>query len=213
MTGPALLIQMSGAPGCGKSTLARLAGRRVGAVVLDHDTIKTALIDSGMPPGHGDPLTDPEGLGGAPGGAGQAAYEIAFALANSWLTAQVSTVLDSPCYYEWLLRRGQRLAHAVGATYRYVECVNNDLAELERRLRDRPHLRSQCTGLAPPESHGSEVDGGEVDGRELFRAWAAGMRRPAAGYLRVDTGRPTRECVAAVLAYLDPPAAGRRETR
>jgi predicted kinase len=220
-----LLVQMSGVPGSGKSTLARLVSRGAGAVILDHDVIKSALIDGGLPAGHGDPRTDPEGLGRSVAGAGQAAYEVAFALAAGLLAGQTSVVLDSPCYYDGLLRRGQRLAGRSGATYRYVECVTDDLTEVERRLRDRPPLPSQCAGLAAAggpaddmsgeevsgqelsgqELSGEELSGQVLSGEELFRCWIAGMRRPANGGLRVDTGRPPAICAAEVLAYLESP--------
>jgi adenylate kinase family enzyme len=37
-------LQMSGFPGAGKSTLAREIGKRTGAVVIDHDVVKSALL-------------------------------------------------------------------------------------------------------------------------------------------------------------------------
>ncbi len=41
-----LLVQMSGAPGAGKSTVVRAIGRRKGTVVLDHDVTKSALLEA-----------------------------------------------------------------------------------------------------------------------------------------------------------------------
>ena len=46
--GALLLVQMSGAPGAGKSTVAHAIGRRTGAVVLDHDVTKSALLEAGL---------------------------------------------------------------------------------------------------------------------------------------------------------------------
>lgn len=39
-------LQMSGFPGSGKSTLAREIAKRTGAVVIDHDIVKSALLNS-----------------------------------------------------------------------------------------------------------------------------------------------------------------------
>ncbi len=39
-------VQMSGHPGSGKSTLARQIGKRTGAVIIDHDIVKSALLNS-----------------------------------------------------------------------------------------------------------------------------------------------------------------------
>ncbi|HEK9101175.1 AAA family ATPase [Bacillus pfraonensis] len=39
-------LQMSGFPGSGKSTLARRIAQNTGAIVIDHDIVKTALLES-----------------------------------------------------------------------------------------------------------------------------------------------------------------------
>ncbi len=39
-------LQMSGLPGSGKSTLSRQIAKNTGAVVIDHDIVKTALLES-----------------------------------------------------------------------------------------------------------------------------------------------------------------------
>lgn len=39
-------LQMSGFPGSGKSTLARFVAQHTGAVVIDHDIVKTALMEA-----------------------------------------------------------------------------------------------------------------------------------------------------------------------
>jgi predicted kinase len=43
-----LLIQMSGCPGSGKSTIACAIGEKLPAVVLDHDVLKSALLENGV---------------------------------------------------------------------------------------------------------------------------------------------------------------------
>jgi predicted kinase len=39
-------LQMSGYPGSGKSTLARVISKKTGAIVVDHDIVKSALLES-----------------------------------------------------------------------------------------------------------------------------------------------------------------------
>ncbi len=39
-------LQMSGYPGSGKSTLAKEISKNTGAVVVDHDVVKSALMNS-----------------------------------------------------------------------------------------------------------------------------------------------------------------------
>lgn len=36
---------MSGAPGSGKSTVARLLGQSIGGVVIDHDVLRSTLLE------------------------------------------------------------------------------------------------------------------------------------------------------------------------
>jgi len=180
------LIQMSGCPGSGKSTIARTIGYRTGAVVLDHDVIKSALLESGVP-------FD---------AAGKASYEVAHVLARSLLGQGLSVVLDSPCYYQMLLDRGMKLAAEMGARYRYVECVTEDLDEIRRRLRARVPLRSQCVDIDPaPGDHTRRAQ--VASGEELFRDWIRKMKRPSHSYLRVDTSRPVADCLAEVFAFLE----------
>ena len=39
-------LQMSGFPGAGKSTLAKQIAKLTGAVIVDHDVVKSALLNS-----------------------------------------------------------------------------------------------------------------------------------------------------------------------
>lgn len=41
-----VFIQMSGFPGSGKSTLSRKIAERTGAIIVDHDVIKSAVLNS-----------------------------------------------------------------------------------------------------------------------------------------------------------------------
>ena len=181
--GALLLVQMSGAPGAGKSTVAHAIGRRTGAVVLDHDVTKSALLEAGL----------------APGVAGRASYLTLRALVRSVLNQGISVVLDSPCYYQELLDAGLRMAEEAGACYRYVECVVEDLAELRRRLQHRSPQQSQIVDLTGARA----TDEGPFAGEELFREWIRNMKRPSHSYLRLDTSRPLVECLPLVFDFLD----------
>jgi predicted kinase len=39
-------LQISGFPGTGKSTLSREIAKRTGAIIVDHDVMKTALLEA-----------------------------------------------------------------------------------------------------------------------------------------------------------------------
>jgi predicted kinase len=177
-----LFIQMSGAPGSGKTTVARALAKRIEAVVIDHDITKSALLAADVPVAS----------------AGRASYLVLEALARDLLAQGYSVIFDSPCFYVELLERGQRLAQEAGAQYGYIECVVEDLDELDRRLRARPRLPSQVVGVWVPPSEGSGKAG---SGDDLFRDWIANMKRPDSGYLVLDTTRPLEVCVAEALRY------------
>jgi predicted kinase len=123
------LLQMAGAPGSGKSALARIIGRRTGAVVIDKNVLKTAALEAGTPP---------EG-----GLAGGIAYEAFFALADHLLGQGWSVILDSPSYFETIPQKGAAIAARRHVPYHFIECVCPDRQELARRLHGRPHLLSQ----------------------------------------------------------------------
>jgi len=40
-----VFIQMPGAPGSGKSTMAKLLRQSIGGVVIDHDVIRSSLLE------------------------------------------------------------------------------------------------------------------------------------------------------------------------
>ena len=179
------LVQMSGVPGSGKSTTARELGRRIPAVVFDHDVTKSLLIETGM--SHRE--------------AGMLSYRLIQQWTKQLLDQGFSVVIDSPCHYEQLLAVGQRIAAETGSLYRYVECLVDDIDELDRRLRGRSPLPSQFVdvwngpvGRAPDESGKS--------GPEMFREWVRKNKRPRAGHFEVDTSRPLDECVSEIMRYI-----------
>ena len=129
MTEPSFLLQMAGAPGSGKSALARVIGKRTRAVVIDKDVLKTAALEAG--------LEDAK--------AGGIAYEAFFALADHLLGQGWSVILDSPSFWETIPAKGSAIASERHAPYHFIECFCPDRDELARRLRDRPRLASNPT--------------------------------------------------------------------
>jgi predicted kinase len=180
-----LLVQMSGAPGSGKSTIAAAIVSHYRAVAVDHDVIKSALLAAGCQFEE----------------AGAASYGVLLAVVEELLGQGQQVVVDSPCYYQELLVAGQELAGRFGLRYRYVECVTADLAVLDQRLRARVPLRSQRPSVDTPPVD-LPADPGST-GAALFEEWIAHMKRPAGGYLRLDTTKPLDECVRRLRAFLD----------
>ena len=78
-----IVVQMHGEPGSGKSTVARALAPLIGAVVLDKDVIKSALLRSGAD----------ETL------AASGAYETYFDLARSLVGQGHSLILDNPVFW------------------------------------------------------------------------------------------------------------------
>lgn len=109
---------MAGWMGTGTSTIAQALATATGAVVLDHDTTKTAILGAGVahPP------------------AGAASYSVLHAIAADLLAQGHSVILDSPSLYEPIPDIGARLAAAAGARYIFAECrcpdeIANDRVE------------------------------------------------------------------------------------
>lgn len=123
----ALVIQMHGEPGSGKSTVARAIGARIGAVVLDKDVIKAALLRVG--------IAEKEAASGA--------YEVFFAQARALVDAGQSVVLDNPVYWPSVEQRWLEISDAAGSPRILIECACPDDSELERRLSTRAALESQ----------------------------------------------------------------------
>lgn len=174
-----LLLQMAGAPGSGKSALALSLGQTLGAVVLDKDVIKSALLEAEV--------------GWEAAGAGS--NEALFAVADSILSQGLSVVLDSPSHYPGIPERGMALATARGARYRFIECVCEDLDEIRRRLDGRVRRRSQWRGLEGPAPDGNSQ--AEQIGPHRWRTYG-----PADGWLVRDTKEPLAASLEAAQNYL-----------
>ncbi len=122
-----LVVQMHGEPGSGKSTIARALARRMGAVALDKDVIKAALLRVGIDEQH----------------AAAGAYEVFFAQGRTLVGQGLSVVLDNPVFWDSVERRWLEIAGLAGSPAVLIECVCPDREELARRLATREALESQ----------------------------------------------------------------------
>ena len=126
MTRSLFLLQMAGMPGSGKSALARVLGRRSGAVVIDKDVLKSAALAAGVDEAQ----------------AGAVAYEAMFAQAGHMVGQDWSVILDSPSFWKTIPEKGAAIAADRHLPYYFIECFCPDTDEHARRLRDRPRLAS-----------------------------------------------------------------------
>jgi predicted kinase len=188
------VVQMSGAPGAGKTSISSELVRHRRLVAIDRDIVLSAMLES-------TDGSDSQSDGAAFAHFGAASYGVVKALADDFLAQGIGVVIDSPCFYDDLLSAGQALAAKHGVAYRYIECVTEDISLLDARLRARPTLRSQRPSIdAPPMDLPADLG---ATGSVLFADWIANMKRPEDAYLRLDTTRPLDECVAEALKFLD----------
>lgn len=135
------LLQLAGAPGVGKSTLAFGIGAQTGAVVVDRDVIKSALLD-------GEDNVEM---------AGGHSFDVMFAVAGSILEQGTSVILDTTSHYADVPRRAATLAETAGASFLFLECTLEDRHELERRLTTRRRRSSQM-GIFDVTPRGSTAE-------------------------------------------------------
>ena len=131
-----LIIQMSGAPGSGKSSIANLLAQSelINAVVINHDLIKSFFLELDMSLDQ----------------AAKLAYRLDWTLAEDMIKQGRSVIIDSVCNYNELINDGIALARKYGYDYKYIECKVGDIDLLDRRLQTRTSLRSQRTGVNRP---------------------------------------------------------------
>ncbi|MFN4214241.1 AAA family ATPase [Exiguobacterium sp.] len=168
-------LQMSGFPGSGKSTLAREIARRLDAVIVDHDVTKTALLESMADQPLDTALT------------GKVAYDIDWALVSFNLSLGRNVILDSPCLYDVMIERGLALTWEHGATYRYVECIVDDIDEINRRLQERERKISQIESVTPDDFH---------------RTVANSKKPPFMHTLTIDASRSLEAYLPDVIGYI-----------
>lgn len=128
--------QMAGYPGSGKTTVARGIKAATGAVLLDKDVIKSAMLTAGLSGEVAAPL----------------AYDVFFAVGRALAEAGDSVILDSPAYYPAIPQTGKAIAADTGARYLIIECICRDEGELMRRLTARERMPSQMAHITDPYS-------------------------------------------------------------
>lgn len=106
-----LFIQMSGAPGSGKSTMARLLRSAIHGVVIDHDILRSAFLEASLP---FDQAT-------------KYAYNLQWTLAQDMMKQGRSVIIDSTCNFPEVLDQGAEHAKQYGYKYWYVECKATDV--------------------------------------------------------------------------------------
>jgi predicted kinase len=169
-------LQMSGFPGSGKSTLSREIAKRTGAIIIDHDVTKTALMET------------PEGAEMDGKTSGSISYQIDWSIIESILSQERSVIFDSPCLYQQMIKKGTDLAKKYHAAYKYVECYLDDFNEINNRLKKRESKISQIK---------------EVQSLEGFKRTLETSKKPDGHrYLLVDTSAYLEIYLDEVLDYL-----------
>jgi predicted kinase len=174
---------MSGVPGSGKSTVAAHVARTFGAVAVDYDVIKSAILDADFD------------LHSAT----KASYEVMYAQANHVLTQGHPVIMDSPCFWPRIITEGMKIAEAHTAPYRFIECHVEDLQLLDTRLSQRPRLRTHRPSINQPPADAGDT---EEDGTYLFRTWMTRTQRPPTPYLQLNMQNPLPKALAEVDTYL-----------
>lgn len=121
------LLQMAGFPGSGKSTLSIELSKLTHAVVIDRDIIKTTMLNEKMSNEQAADLS----------------YSVVFDMVKYYLNMGKSVIIDTPCYYQNLLEKGQNIADEFSASYKFIECVLDDFDTIQTRLKQRTQLISQ----------------------------------------------------------------------
>lgn len=169
-------LQMSGFPGSGKSTLSRQLAKHTGAIIIDHDVSKTALLK----------ILDGTAISGKE--IGRASYGTDWALIEFQLSKGESVIFDSPCLYAEMVEIGTQLALKYGAAYKYIECYLNDFTEINQRLANRKRLPSQIQS---------------VDSESIFQRAVDSSQIPEGHrWIRVDSGTRLEKYIPLALAYL-----------
>lgn len=198
-----LLVQMSGAPGSGKSTIASLLSRSslIKAVIVDHDLLRSFFLDNTISFAQSAKL----------------AYDLQWTLARNLLQQGHNVIVDSTCNYQETLNTGMALAREFTPVveYWYIECKmdSDDIDLLDTRLRNRASpMRSQRTGIHAAPTDAAAATGlqrTEEDSITVFKKWIESPVRPTAtscNIIVVDAARSPQECLDSILEQVTPPS-------
>jgi predicted kinase len=160
--------QMSGFPGSGKSTLARLIAKNTNAIVIDHDIVKTAFLESI------DQTIDANS-------AGRVSYHIEWSLIDFYLSQGQNVILDSPCLYTEMIEKGTNLTNKYKTKYKYVECYLNDMDEINSRLKNRKRLISQIEQITSEEGFNHAINNSKKPAN--VRSYIVNSDQPIENYI------------------------------
>lgn len=169
-------VQMSGFPGSGKSTLARQILQKTGAVIIDHDIVKSALLHSI------EEVAIDSNL------AGKISYNIDWSLIEFHLSQGQDVIFDSPCLYQEMIDKGTYLSKRYNVKYKYIECYLSDIYEINSRLKNRERMISQIK---------------EIKSEVAFKSTIENSKKPFGyKYMTVDTGQPLESYIQDVMNYI-----------
>jgi predicted kinase len=121
------LVVFAGAPGVGKSTLARALARELHAAYLDKDTIKDTALDLGRE----------MNVENATQFAGALSYKLLIPIARDNLTVGTHVIVDSPAGYRSFQDAIEQLVRGIKVDFRLIECITTDDALLRERIERR----------------------------------------------------------------------------
>jgi predicted kinase len=157
------------APGSGKSTMAMMLQQVIGRFVIDHDIIRSSLLE-------GVPFDQ----------AAKSAYRLQWKLAEQAVKHGLNIIIDSTCNFPEVIDQASELAERYGFSYWYIECKVEDINLLDERLRTRVPMESQRTGVNCPPAAAIDSRQGE-DSRTLFKKWIENPCRPEHNAIIVDS--------------------------
>ena len=169
-------LQMSGFPGSGKSTLAREISTALKAVIVDHDIVKSALLESMAEHQIHSSIS------------GKIGYSIDWSLVDFYLSQGFPVILDSPCLYSEMIDKGLALSKKHKVKYKYVECIAKDIHEVNKRLTERDKMKSQIAVISSEEAFYKTIDNS--------------ARPKDMPILQINTLRPLEEYIAEVINYV-----------
>ena len=111
-------------------TLTRQITKNITAVIIDHDIVKSSLLESFE--------NDIDFKY-----AGKVSYNIEWTLIDFLLSQGHNVILDSPCVYDIMIEKGEALVEKYKIKYKYIECFIKSSDIIDNRLQKRERMISQ----------------------------------------------------------------------